>query len=308
LRLGQPEQVEHGRYHVDQFNHLADLSAVVGRARLDDHEGRAGRLVPQGELVPMILVAKVVAMVRPQQDGGVVELAILLQGVQQLPDQRVRIGNRREIGLKRLLPEARVQDLLMEISDHVPHEGGNIRKVAVQGERQLDILQRIEIEISLRHYPVAVRLGDAHKHCERIGSDVQQIDGVGDIDLIAMLLALGQCAAVEREAKLPAGKPVFGGAESAVGDDGFHFGGQPRRMEDLSDDARVEAGILEDCRQGGVRIHLLMPGCRIGVNVGEARIEAGQRRGAGGVAQRNLREAVLEGRAHCHEAVEIGSK
>ncbi len=249
-----------------------------------------------------------VAVIGPQQDHRVVELPVGFHRVEHAAEHRVGEGDAGEVALQRGLPDPGVEHLLLELVEHErTHEFGNVGQVAVERERQHDIVDRIEVEVLLRHHPVEVRPDEAEEHRERIvAGGVEPGDRLLAREPVGLLL--------ERQRRGPVvDRMVAAGllgarAIAEIGHRGLDLEGHLGVVEHLADQAGGEPGAVQQARQRERRGDVVAPQLVVVVHPGDAGIEPAQRRGARGVAHRHLREGVLERGPHRHDAVDVGSE
>jgi hypothetical protein len=126
------------------------------------------RLLPEGELTPVLLLAEVPAVVAPKDDDGVRLGGGSVVGVQQPANLRVAVGNRRQVRLDRVLPPARLQHGRVVAVWLGQLDAGRWHVVEIVGcvRRQHNRVEREEVVILLRNVPGHVRLVQADRQEE----------------------------------------------------------------------------------------------------------------------------------------------
>ena len=248
-------------------------------------------------------------MIAPEHDHGVVGDGGLLQRVQHLAQHGIGIADRGEVALDEGSPFSG-RDRLVE-----GHRGGELQRhvgqvgqVARRGLRQLDLVQRVEVEILLRHVPRPVRpiepdrkeqvlalRREAPEEIHRVLRDLRVAGNIGIADVVVDRLRLGELLKVKRVAlrRRPAEPHV-----EVVERRGFfaeHLAGRRREVACLTEhDGHRLGGI--DRRELRLAVH---------VHTGRQRALPGHDGGAGRVAQRHRGEGAGEGDAHVGKALQV---
>ena len=132
---------------------------------------RAGRLLPEGELPPVLLLAEVPAVVAPEDDDRVVLVGRSCRRRRAAGRSVVAVGDGREVALHRLLPAARLQDRAAwspcGLAILTP-AGGTSSRSSFQYGGSWIVVEREHVVVLPRHVPRHVRLVQADGEEERL--------------------------------------------------------------------------------------------------------------------------------------------
>ena len=214
-RRGQAAEVHQRRVDAHEIHRAVAAAVGLRHAGHDPDVRRAGALLPERELAPVVLLAQVPAVVAPETDDRVVALGRLVVGVEQAAHHRVAEVDGGQVGADGLLPgvgAALLEDRLVIAAarGHLQRDGRQIVEVVLLVRRQLNALQRELVVVLLRHAPRQVRLGQAAGDEERLVVLLVQLrDGVVHELVVRHVLV----AAIERR-----DGQLAGAAPSACGE------------------------------------------------------------------------------------------
>ena len=128
----------------------------------------ASGFFPQCEFSPVLLFTKMPPMIAPEADNCVVFVGRSFQGIENSAHLTVEIADRCEIGLNGFLPATRLKNCRM-ISHGLRHfqtACRDIIQIAVLCRRQLNLIQRMHVEVLLRHVPWHMRFMESESQKE----------------------------------------------------------------------------------------------------------------------------------------------
>ena len=267
------------------------------------------------------------AVVAPEDDDRVAGVLARVQGVQQPADVRVDEADRGQVALDRPVPlvvpqhhrvvlavpaeVAGVRDRVHLRREFLP-ERRKVVPVAVQGRRQFDALERVEVEVLPGHVPGQVRLGEAASQEEGLLARLVQLADrpVHDLDIehlgvVHVEGSPGRPGGL-RDTFLPladvpgASRP----RRRVVLVPGVRIAGA-RSMEDLAAALRGVAVRLQVLHQGHGVGQLLAKPLAVAVDAGLRRQDARQQTDPGGVAERRRRVGPGERHAAARQAIDV---
>ena len=135
--------------------------------RIDDQR-RAGRLFPERRLGDVIFVADMIAVIAPEHDNCVFAIRAAFERIQNVSHASIREGTGREVALHGLLPLAVAFDDAKFLASHRSASGRNVLEVVFEIRRQLDLIERVHVEVFPRRVPLQVRPVDSACEKERL--------------------------------------------------------------------------------------------------------------------------------------------
>ena len=128
-----------------------------------DHEGHAGADAPTGEFLPVLLFAKMPAVVAPKNDDGVVAMRTFIEGIEHAAEHGVGEMDGGEVGLDALFPLAVFLDVgKVAVAGELLACGGDVIKIpGLVAGAGLDRFEWKGFEVSFGHEPRFVRTVDA---------------------------------------------------------------------------------------------------------------------------------------------------
>src|SRR6185312_2737005 len=134
-------------------------AARLGNTRRYEHQRNASGLLPQSELFPRLPFAELKAVIAPCHDYRVLGQRAGIERVEQPAELRVGKADRRQISLRGFPPFSIRGNPLVPPAAFLAHRLGGRRQplAPVSYRRNLDFVERIEIEIFLRNEPGDVR-------------------------------------------------------------------------------------------------------------------------------------------------------
>ena len=116
------------------------------------------RVLPEGVFAPLALLTQVVPVVRKQDDYGLLRAITRIQCVEEPAYHRVCEGDAGKVRLDPRLPVAGLKDPPMDpLVPGVPFGSRNIAQVVRNRGRQLYAIERMLVEVCLRHVPRDMR-------------------------------------------------------------------------------------------------------------------------------------------------------
>lgn len=139
--FGELGELEEGGIEIDEFDGAGGRGAG-GDIGSGDDEGDAGGFFPEGSFFPVHFFADVEAVIRPEDDDGVIGVGALIEGVEEAADAVVGEGGAGEIRGDRFGPEAKAGDIGVvhgggvEVAGELAAHGREVFEVAGEGGGQ----------------------------------------------------------------------------------------------------------------------------------------------------------------------------
>ncbi len=324
---GEAGEVAEGGEEIDEFDDaLAGFAALGGGdLRGGDEEGGAGGFVKEGAFLPEAVLAEVVAVVAPEDDGGGGPELVLVEGVEEEAELGIDEGDAGVVGLEGFA-EGGFGEVVAG-GEAVVGEGGggNVVAAGVGKFWEVDLVEGMGFEIGFGGDEGGVGAEEAGGEEEGsllFGEGGEALGGFAG-DQAVGLFGVG---AVGGEPTEGGGDGFFGGGvgdEGFVGDvaafgveDGVPGGGIVEAVGadavgdvvvvDFADAVGGAAGLAVELGEGdGVGEGVAEVAVEV-VNLGGVGAEAGEDGGAGGVAEGDLAVCAFEEEAAGVEAVEVG--
>ena len=151
---GQSGKFAKSRIEIGKSGGLDCFGAIFGDAGCVNEEWGIGSLVPEGEFLPVGFFADVKSVVGPENHDSVFFHWRRLQSIEESPELIIHIADAGEIALHEVFP-------LLVVSD--PFVPGNavgwpgVGEVVFDVGWKLDFVERVEVEVFLRHFERNVR-------------------------------------------------------------------------------------------------------------------------------------------------------
>ena len=150
------------REDIEQADGLAASPTRLGDARRDDDQRHPRRFFPQREFLPVLLLADVHAVVRPQDDDRIGGMRAGVERVEQPSHLGVGKADTCQIAAHGRLPFIVIHHPLMPLAAQpISVRRGNVIQVTSHDRRQEHLVRRIQVEVLLRHKPGNMRAEDA---------------------------------------------------------------------------------------------------------------------------------------------------
>lgn len=313
---GEAGEVEEGGVEVEKLDRFVADSPLGNSGAGNDH-GDTGAVLPEGALGPVLLLTKMKAVVREEDDDGVVFVGAGVESIQQAPHLMISKADTGEVGLHQGLPLIVCHDPFLGGCDvleagEINGVGREVVEIVLSGFGNLQGVEGVEIDPLLRGKLRDVR-GHKARH-EKEGLIAFRLDlltgPAGHFVIGHQFIAFRVGAPVpERVSFEGADLFLWDGSEATevagvVGNVGFvfpavkNFAG-PRDVESFALEALGENFVVLAClclREGWVEE----------INAGGFGRDSAEEAGPRGVAHRGLAMGIGEENAAGREAINVG--
>ena len=195
LAFGKAAEVDESGIDVEEADGLIPRPAMLTGSGTGDDERDVGGALPESGLVPMLFFTEVPAVIGPENDDGVFGVAAFFEAVEEAADHSVGEGGGGEIGADGFTPLPFLDDSIVLFAaggGELLADFGHVVEVAVGGIGDLDLIQRVHVEVLLRgvHRDVRMPEADSEKEGFLLGF-CQEVQAEVDRALVSVFALFG---------------------------------------------------------------------------------------------------------------------